>query len=1046
MKHLPLIFVAACGLAWPQARLNPNPSRVVGHPQIRLMTDQPNLVEGRELNTPRAVAVDTSVNPPALFVADTNNNRVLGFRNASNFENGVPADLVIGQRDRFSTGALGPGTSLSSGLAAPAALAVDAAGRLYVVDAGNNRILRYPRPFAQPAGDLVQPDMVIGQANFSTRTPNTGGISERSIATTAPVGGTQRVFGAGLAFDRDGHLWFTDPANHRVLRYPSASLAGGANQPSADIVLGQPDFNTGAPLAVNLANRINRSRMNAPASLAFDNGGRLFVADQLNRVLVYVGPFVSGMDAQRYMGIPTPPAPGQPALQPINEQSLGLILVSGTTTTFLPPDGVFTIGDVPFVVDTPAHRILRYDPFPQWSPDLQSPPARAVIGQDTLGQDSPRPNRGSVEPGANTLASPVSALFANTEVFVVDSQNHRVLVFPDLTFGPPISSGAPYLARRVVGQTGFEFRSVNFIEGREFFFRGGLITAAGVAVDSNSNPPRLYVADTNNHRVLGFADARRVRPGDRADIVLGQPDFLRSIVNYPPNDTAAPSETALAFPAGIAVDAAGNVWVADQGNARIVRFPNPFTNPQRPARADLVIGQASFTSRLTDPSARTMAQPFGLAFTVEGHLLASDSAHHRVLLFEQPFSNGMTASRVFGQPDFTSSGTGATPNRMNNPRHISTDTDDRLYVADAANNRVLIFSRAVAAGPDPAAVLVLSRNLRTPHAVAVGRTGEIWVGNSGTNGTFRYPQFATLQLTGDLNDDTIALPTAPSVTGALALALDFFGNLYIADSASRVGIHYPGMATVNAASNALRVAPGMIATIYRQGPEFTDQTLSFDALPNPVPLPKELADVQVLVNDVPAPLYFVSPGQINFLVPSSTAINTTAEIQVVQPSTGRILAASTVAVVQVSPGLFSNDGSGTGQLAALNEDNTRNGPPGGALNAQPIQRGRVIQLFGTGQGVVPGAPPDGELATGPLESPIRPRVFVNTQQAGALIECQVTYSGLAPGLVGVWQINAMIPATVPPNNASGLTVILSDVASPPAGAPAAARTTIAIRQ
>ncbi len=1041
MKRFPLLFVAACGLVWPQAKLNPNPARVVGHPQLRLLTDQPNLVEGRELNTPRAVAIDTSTNPPALYIADTNNNRVLGFRNASNFENGVAADVVIGQRDRFATAALGPGTTLSSGLNTPTALAVDGSGNLYVGDALNNRILRYPRPFSQPAGDLVQPDMVIGQPSFSSRNANAGGISDRSIATTATIGGVLRAYGTGLAFDREGNLWFTDAANHRVVRYPAASIgAGAANQPAADIVLGQPDFNTGTALAASIANRTNRARMNAPASLAFDAGGRLFAADALNRVLVFVGPFINGMEAQRLMGITPAPAQGQPAPQAINEHSLGLIVASGNTAAFVPPEGVFTIGDVPFVVDTPAHRILRYDPFPQWAQDGQSPPARAVIGQDTLGQDLPRANRGRNEPGANSLASPVTAAFANTEVFVVDSQNHRVTVFPDLTNGPPISSGAPYLARRVVGQTGFEFRSVNFIEGREFFFRSGVVTAAGVAVDSRSNPPRLYVADVNNHRVLGFADARRVRPGDRADIVLGQPDFLRSVANFPPTDNQAPSDTGLLFPVGVAVDAQGNVWVADQGNGRILRFPNPFVNTQRPARADLVLGQANFTARLTDPSQRTMAQPFGLAFTVDGHLLASDTSHNRVLLFDSPFSNGMAASRVFGQPDFTTAGTGTTPNRMNTPRHISTDTDDRLYVADGNNNRVLIFSRAVAAGPDPSAVLVLSRNLRTPQGVAVSRTGEIWVANSGTNGTFRYPKFDTLQIQGDVNDDTIAHPVTPSTTAALAVALDSFGNLYVADSASRVGIHYPGMAMVNAANNQLRVAPGMIATIYRQGPEFTDQTVSFNELPNPVPLPRELADVQVMVNDVAAPLYFVSPGQINFLVPSSTAVNTTAEIQVLRASTGQIFASSTVTVVPVSPGLFTNDGSGGGQVAALNEDNSRNGP----TNALP--RGRVIQLFGTGQGVIAGAPPDGEVATGAIETAARPRVFVNTQAAGGLVECTVTYSGLAPGLVGVWQVNATVPATTPVNNASGLTVLLSDIASPAAGAPVALRTTIAIRQ
>jgi uncharacterized protein (TIGR03437 family) len=70
----------------------------------------------------------------------------------------------------------------------------------------------------------------------------------------------------------------------------------------------------------------------------------------------------------------------------------------------------------------------------------------------------------------------------------------------------------------------------------------------------------------------------------------------------------------------------------------------------------------------------------------------------------------------------------------------------------------------------------------------------------------------------------------------------------------------------------------------------------------------------------------------------------------------------------------------------------------------------VIQLFATGQGFVPDAPNDGEVAPGPLPARDRPRVIVNT----GFVEPD--YSGLAPGLIGVWQINVRIPDNVPPSN------------------------------
>src|SRR5690348_15143326 len=86
--------------------LNPTPSRIIGHAQPEVLTlssANPNLVEGRELFQPQGMAVDTSVTPPILYVSDTRNNRILAWKNASSFQNGQVADLVIGQSDLYHT-------------------------------------------------------------------------------------------------------------------------------------------------------------------------------------------------------------------------------------------------------------------------------------------------------------------------------------------------------------------------------------------------------------------------------------------------------------------------------------------------------------------------------------------------------------------------------------------------------------------------------------------------------------------------------------------------------------------------------------------------------------------------------------------------------------------------------------------------------------------------------------------------------------------------------------------------------------------------------
>ncbi len=160
-----VLYAASLGVAGAQYSLNVVPSRVFGHPQVELKTTAPNLVEGRELFSPLSVAIDASVIPHRIYVADTLNNRVLGWSNAGSFSNGQHADIVIGQKDFFSTipgGPLGSDKSLSSGLFQPTGVAVDTDGNLFVADAGNNRILRYKRPFEQ-SDVLKVADMVIGQ-------------------------------------------------------------------------------------------------------------------------------------------------------------------------------------------------------------------------------------------------------------------------------------------------------------------------------------------------------------------------------------------------------------------------------------------------------------------------------------------------------------------------------------------------------------------------------------------------------------------------------------------------------------------------------------------------------------------------------------------------------------------------------------------------------------------------------------------------------------------------------------------------------------------
>jgi uncharacterized protein (TIGR03437 family) len=476
-----------------------------------------------------------------------------------------------------------------------------------------------------------------------------------------------------------------------------------------------------------------------------------------------------------------------------------------------------------------------------------------------------------------------------------------------------------------------------------------------------------------------------------------------------------------------------------------LRFPTPFSQPSQ--NADLVLGQSSFFVKITDPSASTMAQPYGVAIAGNNGLLVSDSVHNRVLFF--PFSgngtfqpgvdNGRAATKVFGQPDFLTTSTGSTDDKLNVPRHIATDSEARPYVVDTANNRVVIYDQ-VLNNPDRGAhASVILTGLTSPRGVFVNQvTGELWVGDSNPQGQVKkYPKYSTLVFNNASNGFVVAPGTA------LAVAQDQYGNLAVADVTNRVGIYYPGLQSINGANFIpnRQLSPGVFASLCSPGSNcdpntrvglFGNTEASYTSLPNPLPLPTTLADLQVLVNGVAAPLTYVSPTQINFIVPMATPTSGNADVQVVQPSTGRVYAAGNPQMNAYSPGIFMLTFSGRSrQAAVLNQDNTVNSATNGAV------RGSYIQIFATGQGFLPNGPPDGAVPSGLVTTPFTPHINIG----GQFVEeyprdstepakgQEVSFSGLSPEFPGVWQINVYVPKGVAPGTNIPIAIFIGSLAS-----------------
>jgi secreted PhoX family phosphatase len=140
--------------------------------------------------------------------------------------------------------------------------------------------------------------------------------------------------------------------------------------------------------------------------------------------------------------------------------------------------------------------------------------------------------------------------------------------------------------------------------------------------------------------------------------VLGQGDF----VHGSSNQGGAVGQNTLSGPTAAAFDSAGNMWVPDSNNNRVLEFLPPFINNMN---ASLVLGQVDFSHGSSNqggasPTAATLNSPHQVAFDSSGRLLVTDSSNNRTLVFVPPFVNGMSATLVLGQGTLTSSAAATT--------------------------------------------------------------------------------------------------------------------------------------------------------------------------------------------------------------------------------------------------------------------------------------------------------------------------------------------------------------------------------------------------
>ncbi len=549
---------------------------------------------------------------------------------------------------------------------------------------------------------------------------------------------------------------------------------------------------------------------------------------------------------------------------------------------------------------------------------------------------------------------------------------------------------------------------------------GGLATLAilnqplGVALDRFGN---LFIADSETQRV------RQVASSGIISTYAGTGSLGYSSDGIP----AASAE--LYSPMGVMTDAYGDVYIADTYNHRIREVVGN-------GIVTTFAGTGTGGSGLENlPPAQTQLRgPRGLCSSLTGIIYIVDTSNSRVLrvpvggLVEIVAGNGTAGLAGDGGPGRTA--------ELNQPDACAVDSAGNLFIADTLNHRIAKVSTAgiistVAgtgqAGVSADGVAAISGALNTPRGLAVDGNGNIFIADTGNN--------LIRQVMPDGTIYTIAGQTAGGFGGDGGMALsallnapagmveDGSGALYFADTNNnRVRrlvpqaaappvtapvVALPTVAAVNAASlSAGSIAPGEILTIYGSG--IGPQQGIAGVFDSSGLLANLLGGSEVLFDGLPAPLFYAQAGQINVQAPYTIAQQTTTSVEVQYQ--GLAVAVAILPVAAAAPAIFPT---------ILNPDGSSNSA------ANPAPQGGIMTFFGTGEGVTNGANVAGRMATAPYA---RPQLVVAVAVGGGA--AALLYAGAAPGLVGMLQVDAQLPAGL----ASGpvtLQLTVGTAAAPP---------------
>jgi uncharacterized protein (TIGR03437 family) len=922
-----------------------------------------------QIGTIKGMAVDAKGN---LYLSDTDNNRVRKVDTA-----GVITTFAGNGTAGFSGDG---GQAASAEIQWPYGLAVDSKGNVYIADFGNNRVR-----MVSPAGIITT---VAGNGTE-------GYNGDYGLAADAWLYGPRNV-----VLDAAGNLYISEFEGQRV-RMVTPATATLPNRIYTFAGTGVAGAGTGTPIGAPLS---TTAQLSAPAGLAVDSAGAVYIADSGNsRVLKVIPATLSSAG-----GIISTVAnlTAQPMVANVTDiavsgvgQSLTIYVAGGGGTGFFTARarGYFSIsagvvpsstiapsglaidlaGDVFVAVSIP--QVWRWNASVIASAGTGTPsPATLVAGDGyvtEIGDGGPATISADCTagpdlcPGAILHHPSAVALDTSGNLFIADTGTQRVREVTPCTIAKPCTAvtGGSIVAGaaiRTIAGTGTASTANDYgLPAAE----ASLSSPMGVAVDPSNN---LFVADTWNSRVMEIT-----APVTGASIIF---TFAGTGVAGLGQDGSTPSATPLDSPGGVCTGSDGSVYIVDTGNNRVLVVPPDgvvTTFAGNGGKGNVGDGYYPQYAQLDRPGACTL--------DASGNLYIADTYNYSIRKVAPGLVNGVTHLVIAtvagtGAQGFSGDGGVATAAALNAPSGVAADSYGNIFIADTGNHAI---------------------RLVTPDGLI-----RTIAGQGGT------PGFA-----GDNGAAANALLNSPS-----GMVLDGAGDLYFADSGNnRVRRLTPGYAvTVGTAPlSALSlvsaasliegsVAPGEIVTIYGLGIG-PDSGVSGSANASGA-IGTLLAGAQVFFDGVPAPLFYAQATQINAQVPYTIAGENFTRIVVSYQ--GQLVSGLTVAVAPSVPGLFA---------VAFNQD--------GGLNSAsaPAARGSVVTFVGSGEGLTNGPNVAGQAAVAPYPAPTLPVTLTVDGIAAELL-----YAGEAPNYWGLLQVNAIMPGGLIPSGAEPVQLVVGVAASP----------------